>query len=145
MKRHTPRPLHIAFAVIFSPIACSALTRIADTCARNLPENAADGTITFEGRYQASFEVSSFVPCGCDVDPGYGNGYWLTEEPGSGFFEEYAAVSSDPDSFTPGPAVYTRFEGTISELGVFGHLGSYLRQITVTRLLEMTSAAQCPQ
>jgi len=106
----------------------------------------------FVGHYITSFEVSSFVPCTMNERPGYGAGYWLEADPQSGFYEQYRKISADTVTSTSpyhGVIVFVRFTGAVSppksKLNGYGHLGQYVRMITVTEVLEMTASAndQC--
>ena len=144
MAHVAPRIAHITFALILTASACSTIARLNDPCGGSLPDAAVDATIALEGYYRSSFEISSFVPCGCDIEPGHGAGYWLTPAPGSGFHEAYSPLVDETDPFRPGPEVYTRFEGSLSEYGTHGHMGAYLRQVTVYRLIEINPDGQCP-
>jgi hypothetical protein len=93
----------------------------------------------YEGYYLAAEEISSFVPCGMDATPAYGVGYWLESAPGSSIFDAYDGLTEF------GTVVYIRFEGTLSppSQNGYGHINSYDRQVTVTRLLKMSLDGQC--
>lgn len=133
--------LMIALALTSS--ACSMLYRQGDPCFSTIDTSAKASPFVLEGYYIAEFEVSSFVPCGCDVDPGYGRGYWLSGDPQSGFTKVYQRSSPTSDYRTPGIVVYVRFEGMVSDYGTHGHLGMYLREITVTKLIEVDTNGEC--
>lgn len=62
--------LSIAAALVIA--ACSVILGQGDPCYRAVNEIPTDTLVEFEGHFVASFEVSSFVPCGCSSDPGYG-------------------------------------------------------------------------
>jgi hypothetical protein len=99
---------------------------------------------TFEGYYASGFEVSSFVPCEAAGEAGYGAGYWLTGTPD--FYDTYSRLvtESGHDPVTGYFPVYTVFEGTLSPEGHYGHLGAYTREVTVTKLIEMSLDGTCP-
>jgi hypothetical protein len=94
-------------------------------CGRGVPPPPAtppvtglpDSVETFEGRYLASLEVSSFVPCGMEETPGDGNGYWLVSslEMADYVFQAHsmAAGTYGPDDGIA-PEVYVRFLGALS-------------------------------
>jgi hypothetical protein len=121
----------IAAVVIagFVSTACPGLT------------NPSEGTGTFVGLYLQGFEVSAFTPCG-NGSPSSETGYWLTGS--ADFNQRYNALATTrgPNAF--GPVVYTKFSGTLSAEGRYGHLGAYKREVTVTNVLEMTVRSSCP-
>lgn len=94
----------------------------------------------FQGHYLASFEVSSFVPCGSAEKPGYGVGYWLEWGKNSGTYQKYEAEVSKGGGH---PMVYLKFIGTISSPGGHGHLGAYAREVTVEEVLEVKRGGIC--
>ena len=105
------------------------------------PTNPSQGTGIFEGLYLQGFEVSAFAPCG-KGSPDSETGYWLT---GSGDFNErYNALATTrgPNAF--GPVVHTKFTGTLSAEGRYGHLGAYKREVAVTKVTEMSIRSACP-
>jgi hypothetical protein len=102
--------------------------------------NPSEGAGTFEGLYLQGFEVSAFTPCG-KGSPGSATGYWLTGT--AAFHERYNALATARGSNGFGPVVYTRFTGTLSAEGRYGHLGVYKREITVTDVTEMEIRADC--
>ena len=101
--------------------------------------------IELSGYYTSGFEVSSFVPCEDPDTPGYGAGYWLSAEAGSGFYEQYSAIA---ETVSPPPGgyvtVFTRFRCQISPPGNYGHLGAYSHEVTVQEVLEMSLDGVCP-
>jgi hypothetical protein len=109
-----------------------------------LPHAKPDTEVTLDGYYRSSFEISSFVPCGCDLEPEHGAGYWLTPTAGSGLSETYSPLRDTSDPFNPGLTVYVRFEGSYSKRGTFGHMGAYPREVTVDRLIELKPDGVCP-
>jgi hypothetical protein len=113
----------------FVSIACPPLT------------NPSEGSRTFEGLYLQGFEVSAFTPCG-NGSPGSETGYWLTGS--ADFNERYntLATTRGPNAF--GPVVYTKFSGTLSAEGRYGHLGAYKREVVVTSLTVMSVRSSCP-
>jgi hypothetical protein len=110
----------------------------------------AESTVTrggeFRGYYTSGFEVSSFVPCddAGTGGPGYGEGWWLSSQPESGFYERYNQLSGDVNP-PPGGyvTVFTVFRGTLSGPGSYGHLGAYAREVTVEEVLEMSLEGTC--
>ncbi len=132
----------VVLLALFGPSIGNVFPRLMDTCAGAIASGASDETLAFEGYYVAQFEVSSFVPCGCSQEPGYGAGYWLQPEDRN-FWNAYDRLLIDDDPFTPGPKVYVRFQGSISEYGSFGHLDQYPREVTVSELIEMNPNATC--
>ncbi|GAB4579990.1 MAG: hypothetical protein Fur0022_27290 [Anaerolineales bacterium] len=98
----------------------------------------------FKGYYASGEEISSFVPCGMDAQPGYGHGYWL-ESPND-FHEQYRALlfASGVEYLTGDQAVYVVFEGELSPEGQYRHVGAYEREVTVIKLLEMSLNGTCP-
>jgi hypothetical protein len=133
----------LSIAAVLTIAACSVILGQGDPCFRAVDKLPTDTLVELEGHFVASFEVSSFVPCGCASDPGYGWGYWLESDPQSGFSEAYMLSSPTSDLTDPGRVVYVRFEGMISDYAPHGHLGMYLRQVTVANLLEADSDGQC--
>lgn len=105
------------------------------------PTNPSEGTGTFAGLYLQGFEVSVFTPCGRG-SPSSTTGYWLTGN--AAFHERYSALATTRGSNGFGPVVYTRFTGTLSAEGGYGHLGVYKREITVTSVTEMAIRTDCP-
>lgn len=103
--------------------------------------NPSEGSGTFEGLYLQGFEVSVFTPCG-GGSPSSATGYWLTGS--AAFHQRYneLATTRGPNGF--GPVVHTRFTGTLSAEGRYGHLGVYKREITVTDVKEMSIRTNCP-
>ena len=98
----------------------------------------------FKGFYINGFEVSSFVPCDMVDDLAQGTGYWLNGI--SEMSDQYYALvqSSGFDQGTGYLSVYVRFNGELSPPGGgYGHLGAYEREVTVTKLLEMSLDGQC--
>ncbi len=113
----------------FLSFGCPALT------------NPSEGTGTFEGLYLQGFEVSAFTPCG-EGSPSSATGYWLTGS--AAFHERYNALATTRGSNGFGPIVHTRFTGTLSAEGRYGHLGVYKREITVIDVTEMSIRPNCP-
>ena len=144
MKRMLSRTARFGPVVMLLLAACSTNSRPKDPCKGSLPKAEPDGIITLEGYYRSSFEISSFVPCGCDLEPDHGAGYLLSEAPGSGLHASYSPLVDTTDPFRPGPTVYIRFEGSVSERGSYGHMGAYPRQVTVNRLIEIAPDGRCP-
>ena len=132
----------VVLLALLGPSIGNPFPRLMDTCAGAIAPAASDGTLTFEGYYVAQFEVSSFVPCGCSEESGYGAGYWLQAKDRD-FWNAYDRLLIVDDPFTPGPKVYVRFQGSISEYGSFGHLGLYPREVTVSQLLDMSPNSTC--
>jgi hypothetical protein len=117
-------------------LAAACLTAIACPA----PTNPSEGEGTFEGLYLQGFEVSAFTPCGSGA-PGSSTGYWLTGS--ADFSQRYSALATTrgPNAF--GPTVYTRFVGTLSAEGRYGHLGAYKHEVSVKTVLEMTVRESC--
>ena len=98
------------------------------------------GPGSFSGYYINSFEASAFIPCSPDDNMAQREVWWLTSSPNSGFWDVAATVvPSLPTQTTIGWKAFVRFEGSLSELGKYGHLGQYSREITVTHMLEMVA------
>jgi hypothetical protein len=133
----------LAVGLALAVSSCSVIYGLGDPCVNTIDSPAKDSPTLLDGFYIAEFEVSSFVPCGCDEDLGYGQGYWLSSDPDSGFGKAYHMSSPTSDYKTPGVVVYVQFEGTVSDYGSYGHLGMYLREITVTKLIEVSRDGEC--
>ncbi len=99
-----------------------------------LPETAVDLT----GHMVIGFEVASFVPCALGDDPGDGQGYWLSADPGVQLYDAYHAATGD--DYTP---AYVHLRGRLSPEGEYGHLGGYTRELTVTEIIEINVTGQC--
>jgi hypothetical protein len=136
------RPLIIAL-VILGACVCLGTLSVLGTMALLAPLRAQTGG-EFAGYFTSGFEVSSFVPCDAQDAPGYGAGYWLSAAPGAGFFERYSEISQ---GVSPPPGgyvtVFTRFRGTLSPPGNYGHLGAYSHEVTVIELIEMSLDGTC--
>jgi hypothetical protein len=96
----------------------------------------------FAGYYTGSFEVSSFVPCGSLRLPGYGQGYWLSPNSASEFYERYSVLLPRTEDFAgPGAIVYVQFVGHFAafspDMQGYGHLNMYSREVMVSQLLSM--------
>ena len=140
--------MHLAASTLVIGLAlavsgCSVLYGLGDPCFNTIDSSVKDSPLVIEGFYKAEFEVSSFVPCGCDEDPGYGRGYWLSSDPQSGFGEAYHMSFPTSDYRTSGNVVYVQFEGTVSDYGVHGHLGMYRREVAVLELIEVSRNGVC--
>jgi hypothetical protein len=105
------------------------------------PTNPSEGTGTFEGLYLQGFEVSAFTPCG-GGSPSSETGYWLTGSADFNLRYNSLATTRGPNAF--GPVVYTKFTGTLSAEGRYGHLGAYKREVAVISVTEMSIRSICP-
>jgi hypothetical protein len=98
----------------------------------------------FEGYYETGFEISAFYPGkACPAD---GEQYWLVAAEGSGFSERLGELMKDPPaSGPPISGLYrVKFLGAVSDVGQYGHLGAYTREVTVNKLQEM-ERGRCPR
>jgi len=136
--------IQIAFLILLLTAACSTIISLQDPCSKMIRDMQQTPKNIIKGYYLAEFEVSSFVPCGCDAEPGYGQGYWLAFDSHSGFGEAYQLSNSGQDLKTRGSKVYVEFEGEISGYGPHGHQGMYLREVTVSKLLLADIEGKCP-
>ena len=80
---------------------------------------------TIKGRYYSGFESSTFTPCNS-------NESWWTYGGNSQLFSIYGSIASDTE-----PSVFIQVKGDVSDIGFFGHLGLYDREINVTELFYM--------
>lgn len=92
--------------------------------------------VEFRGLYVASFEVSSFVPCG-EGTPGSGEGYWLEAAQDSSFFDRYATIRARHGypGIRRSPTVFTVFRG---------ELASDNQGVIVSDTVAMSVADACP-
>ena len=141
--KNNPVITSLIISILLFTGACSVISYFEEPCFREINRVIRNTPVELEGFYVSEFEVSSFVPCGCPVEPGYGQGYWLTSNPESGFSKAYQISSPTTDFTDPGFVVYLLFEGEVSDLGPHGHLGMYLREITVTKLLDVQQDGKC--
>ncbi|HEY1268546.1 MAG TPA: hypothetical protein VGH16_14935, partial [Candidatus Binatia bacterium] len=101
----TPTPRFVAFiAAVF--------LWISPWVYRSAHSAVSEDAATFQGHYLWAFEVSSFVPCGMQVKPGYGKGYWL--DTNSDFFRKYEAVFAKQRKNLGNEVVFARFEGKLA-------------------------------
>ncbi|MFQ5460377.1 MAG: WD40/YVTN/BNR-like repeat-containing protein [Anaerolineae bacterium] len=98
-----------------------------------------EGISEYEGLYEASFEVSSFVT-GTLRCPGYGAGWWLVGN--DEFYERLRELYPDPGREPR--RVYTRFRGLLSPPGQYGHLGGYGHEVRVIEVAQMEPIESCP-
>lgn len=102
--------------------------------------NLTPGPGIFSGYYINSFEASAFIPCTRDGSTEIRTAWWLITDASSDFWNVAATVvPSLPTQTTMGWKAFLRFEGNVSGLGHYGHLGKYAREITVIRILEMSA------
>ncbi len=83
---------------------------------------------TFRGYYTHSFEVSQFTPQGTKEK------WWL-----EGSIEDITKQLVAPRDETPKlkSPVYIVVDGKLSKPGRFGHLGKYVRKLSVEKVLEV--------
>jgi len=80
---------------------------------------------SIKGVFSSGFESSSFIPCNS-------NERWWTNGGNSQLFSIYGGIASDAEPF-----VFIQVEGDVSDIGLFGHLGLYDREINITQLFQM--------
>ena len=100
------------------------------------------------GLYYNGPEASVFVPCGMGIPPDYGApgyalGYWLdrTQDDSAKFnaqIDKQTAVDVGYET-----VVYISIEARLSEVGRFGHLGQYEREIVPIRLIDIGPMEAC--
>jgi len=83
---------------------------------------------TFSGRYVFGFEVSEFTPTGRQER------WWLGGEIGPITNRLVAPVGEKPAMHSP---VFVTVEGQLSSPGRHGHLGQYIRELRVTRVISV--------
>src|SRR6267142_4822800 len=84
----------------------------------------------FEGTWENGFERSDFYYGGeCWRLP-----YWLEPTP---------ELNGRFDALGNPPAVRVKFVGDTTSMGSYGHLGQYLREIRVMRIIEVETAQPC--
>jgi hypothetical protein len=102
----------------------------------------------YEGYYDARENLSSFVACEAQEEPGEGKGYWLVTN--AEFDEMYQAEvgkliqafigTGTPDSQA---GIYIKFKGRVSPALApasgegYGYLNQYRQEITVTEPIQM--------
>lgn len=89
-----------------------------------------NGEHTYEGFYNAGFEVSAFIPCGSE------EAWWITfhgnSSAGQEFSDRYAQLIDE--EYEP---IYVRLRGVRSDKGAYGHLGGYAREFELLEVIEM--------
>jgi hypothetical protein len=113
------------------------------------PPGPATSSGEFAGYWTGGFEVSSFVTCEMETQPGYGKGWWLESDDGVGFGRRVQDVLGPraTEPYTPGAGVrqdlivFVRFVGTVERdpNGRYGHIGAYRGQVMVHRVLELAA------
>ena len=101
-----------------------------DGAAAALDADASASTaVTVEGRYSSGFEVSSLLPCGSN------EAWWVG---GTAYAELAARVRA---LYGPGDLyaaqMFIRVRGELSPPGTFGHMGAYVRELSVTEVVEV--------
>ena len=136
------RALVLSCAVVAGLCLCVAVASVAGYAVyrRSLPPP--ETAVELTGHMVIGFEIASFVPCAPldapDEPPGYGQGYWLSADPGVELYAAYhAAVGED---YLP---AYVHVTGRLSPPGQYGHLGAYTRELTVTEILEINATGVC--
>lgn len=84
----------------------------------------------FEGVWEHGFEHSDFFVAGDCQRPRY----WLS---GSEEFYSQVRALGNPT------AVRVRFKGTTTRMGSYGHLGQYLREIQVAKVITIEASRPC--
>jgi len=160
MKTFTPRQLRrgaIGFAGIVLVIALAACNSDADGATPSAtpdpsgtpgdaspspsatPDDSAGDVLT--GVFRFGFEGSGFFPDA--ICPGAGPVYWVTWDA----FDLGAALETATGvaPFSGGMITTYRasLEGGLSDLGSYGHLGAYERELTVTGLVSAELASDC--
>jgi hypothetical protein len=80
----------------------------------------------FRGHYSSGFEHSGFAPCD-------GESWWTTFS-GNMTSDAEGALGPDPQNEGAPSGIYMEIDGEISELGMWGHLGQYDRELVVTHM-----------
>ena len=127
-------------------VGLSACGQVTQQQAANSP--TPDEINVYEGYYYSGKNVSSFVPCKANDNPGPGKGYWLVTN--DQFNEMYQAESQRMMQATIGTlgpgmdgGVYIKFKGMVSPpLDTasgegYGYLNQYRQQITATEAIQM--------
>jgi len=83
---------------------------------------------TFSGRHVFGFEVSEFTPAGRQER------WWLGGEIGPITHRLVAPLGEKPAMHSP---VFVTVEGELSSPGRHGHLGGYIRELRVTRVISV--------
>lgn len=105
-----------------------------------VPFPADEPSREFDGTYATRFEVEAFregPDCADD-----GEAVWLEAERTSGFYEAIRAYrAAHPQEFPNAPfgRYRVRFTGRLSPPGHYGHVGAYLRRVTVEKVLDVAS------
>lgn len=95
--------------------------------------------IVARGWYVSGFEKSEFRPCGSD------DRWWLSgpiyaeiEQ----FIKDHDLRSGDNDRI-PNKPLYIEVSGQVTGEGSHGHLGAYIREFTVDKILHMSVNSNC--
>jgi hypothetical protein len=133
----------VVFLLGLTLTACNAGIAPASSQAVDTPTTAVQ---MFEGRYEYTAEMSSFIPCGMGEKPGPGKGYWLVpDQEFSQMYQKTLTTAWAAVAGTLGPddelAIYVRFQGVLSpSAGAtssgYGPSNLYQREVKVTRALE---------
>jgi hypothetical protein len=102
-----------------------------------VPQPAADSTRwepmrRFSGRYVFGFEVSEFTAAGSTER------WWLSGEMGPITNKLVAPLGEKPRMHSP---VFVTIEGQLSSPGHHGHLGQYIRELRVTRVVSVRQSS----
>ena len=92
-----------------------------------------------KGMYVSSFERSDFRPCGVDEH------WWLSGDAYSEIekFILKHKLRKTEDDWYPNSPVYIEVHGTMSESGKWGHLGTYQRELSATKLVVIKADGDC--
>lgn len=137
------RVLVLISAVVALLCLCVAVASVAGYALLRRSLSPPEQPVELTGHMVIGFEIASFVPCQPldppDEPPGYGQGYWLSADPGVELYDAYhAAVGED---YLP---AYIHLTGRLSPPGQYGHLGAYTRELTITEILEINATGVCP-
>ena len=114
-------------------------------CASGGPAATAEGGMdgVYEGLFSEGFEVSMFEPCDANER------WWLTGFDTSlrSFLErkeelrrDYIEANEIVSAGYVAPLFYLRLKGGVSDVGEFGHMGAYQRQIVLREVVELRIA-----
>ena len=142
MKSTATNPLRQVSVVFFLVLSCS--------CQQQSDHEHGGEPLVFSGLWYNGPETSQFLPCEM-YEPAqgsewiiYGIGYWLDSyEDESAEFVEQINNQNDVE-IGYDSVVYISIEARLSEIGRFGHLGQYEREIIPLKLIDIRALESCP-
>jgi len=120
------------------------------SCQQHPGEGPRGDPLVLSGLWYNGPETSQFLPCEM-YEPGqggewimYGSGYWLDSyQDESAEFVEQVEEQSDVDVGYD-TVVYVSIEARLSEVGRYGHMGQYEREIIPIKLIDIGGTEVCP-